>query len=60
MIERADMLARVQEMMQEELTDKQLRAMMAVAIRGMPLEEAALGYRLVREARDALKVVVTP
>ncbi len=26
----------------------------------LPLEEAALGYRLVREARDALKVVVTP
>ncbi len=62
-IERADMLARVQEMMQEELTDKQLRAMMAVAIRGMPLEEAArrLGterntlYKLLHDARLRMK-----
>ena len=63
MIEQADLLARVQKMMREELTDKQLRAMMAVAIRGMPLEEAArrLGternalYKLLHDARLRLK-----
>ncbi len=62
-IEQADVLARVQKMMLEELTDKQLRAMMAVAIRGMPLEEAArrLGternalYKLLHDARLRLK-----
>jgi len=62
-IEQADLLARVQQMMLEELTDKQLRAMMAVAIRGMPLEEAArrLGtersalYKLLHDARLRLK-----
>ena len=63
MIEQADLLARVQKMMLEELTDKQLRAMMAVAIQGMPLEEAArrLGternalYKLLHDARLRLK-----
>ncbi len=62
-MEQADLLARVQKMMVEELTDKQLRAMMAVAIRGMPLEEAArrLGternalYKLLHDARLRLK-----
>ncbi len=62
-MEQADLLARVQKMMLEELTDKQLRAMMAVAIRGMPLEEAArrLGternalYKLLHDARLRLK-----
>jgi RNA polymerase sigma-70 factor (ECF subfamily) len=62
-MEQADVLARVQKMMLEELTDKQLRAMMAVAIRGMPLEEAArrLGternalYKLLHDARLRLK-----
>lgn len=62
-MEQADVLARVQQMMQEELTDKQLRAMMAVAIRGMPLEEAArrLGterntlYKLLHDARLRMK-----
>src|SRR5574341_2585263 len=62
-MEQADLLARVQQMMLEELTDKQLRAMMAVAIRGMPLEEAArrLGternalYKLLHDARLRLK-----
>jgi RNA polymerase sigma factor (sigma-70 family) len=62
-IEQTDLLARVQQMMREELTDKQLRAMMAVAIRGMPLEEAArrLGternalYKLLHDARLRLK-----
>ncbi len=63
MIEQADLLARVQKMMLEELTDKQLRAMMSVAIQGMPLEEAArrLGternalYKLLHDARLRLK-----
>ncbi len=63
MMEQADVLARVQTMMLEELTDKQLRAMTAVAIRGMPLEEAArrLGternalYKLLHDARLRLK-----
>ncbi len=62
-MEQADVLARVQKMMLEELTDKQSRAMMAVAIRGMPLEEAArrLGternalYKLLHDARLRLK-----
>ena len=62
-IEQADLLARVQQMMLAELTDKQLQAMMAVAIRGMPLEEAArrLGternalYKLLHDARLRLK-----
>jgi len=62
-MEQADVLARVQQMMREELTDKPLRAMMAVAIRGMPLEEAArrLGternalYKLLHDARLRLK-----
>ncbi len=62
-IEQADVLARVQQMMREELPDKQLHAMMAVAIRGMPLEEAArrLGterntlYKLLHDARLRMK-----
>jgi RNA polymerase sigma-70 factor (ECF subfamily) len=62
-IEQADVLVRVQKMMREELTDKQWRAMMAVAIRGLPLEEAArrLGternalYKLLHDARLRLK-----
>ncbi len=62
-MEQADLLARVGKMMLEELTDKQLRAMMAVAIQGMPLEEAArrLGternalYKLLHDARLRLK-----
>ena len=62
-IERADLLARVQQMMMEELTDKQLRAMTAVGLKGMPLAEAArqLGtdrnalYKLLHDARLRLK-----
>jgi len=62
-MEQADLLARVQQIMLEELTDKQSRALMAVAIRGMPLEEAArrLGternalYKLLHDARLRLK-----
>src|SRR3989304_5356446 len=62
-IERADLLARVQQMMIDELTDKQLRAMTAVGLKGMPLAEAArqLGedrnalYKLLHDARLRLK-----
>jgi RNA polymerase sigma-70 factor (ECF subfamily) len=62
-IEQAEVLVRVQKMMREELTDKQWRAMMAIAIRGLPLEEAArrLGternalYKLLHDARLRLK-----
>jgi RNA polymerase sigma-70 factor (ECF subfamily) len=62
-MEQTDLLARVQQIMLEELTDKQMRAMLAVAIQGMPLEEAArrLGternalYKLLHDARLRLK-----
>ena len=62
-IERADLLAHVQQIMMEELTDKQLRAMTAVGLKGMPLAEAArqLGtdrnalYKLLHDARLRLK-----
>ncbi len=62
-IERADLLARVQQMMMEELTDKQLRAMTAVGLNGMPLAEAARQlatdrnalYKLLHDARLRLK-----
>jgi RNA polymerase sigma-70 factor (ECF subfamily) len=61
--EQADLLAHLQAMMREELTAKQLRAMMAVGVKGMPLEEAArrLGmkrnalYKLLHDARLRLK-----
>ena len=61
--EQSDLLAHLQAMMQEELTPKQLRAMMAVGMKGMPLEEAArrMGternalYKLLHDARVRLK-----
>ena len=61
--EQADLLAHLQRMMREELTAKQLRAMIAVGVQGMPLEEAArrLGmkrnalYKLLHDARLRLK-----
>jgi RNA polymerase sigma factor (sigma-70 family) len=40
-VEGEDMLERVGRIIAEELTDKQRQAMMAVVIRGMPLEEVA-------------------
>ena len=60
--EQADMMAHIQRMIMQELTDKQRRAMMAVG-KGMPLEEAArrLGmqrnalYKLLHDARVRLK-----
>ena len=61
--ERSNMLAQLQRMMIEELTEKQRRAMMLVAIKGVPLEEVArrMGmernalYKLLHDARLRLK-----
>ncbi len=61
--ERADLLARVLRVISEELTEKQRSAMVLLAIRGMPLEEAARRldmnpnalYKLMHDARLRLK-----
>ncbi len=61
--ERNDLLARVERMLQEELTDRQRQAMVALAIQGLPLEEVArrMGternalYKLLHDARVRLK-----
>ncbi len=61
--EQADLLEHLRQMMAKELTAKQLQAMMAVGIQGMPLEEAArrMGmqrnalYKLLHDARLRLK-----
>lgn len=63
LVEGADMMQRVQRIMAEELTDKQRQAMMAIAIKGMPLEEVArrMGtnrnamYKLMHNTRLRLK-----
>jgi RNA polymerase sigma-70 factor (ECF subfamily) len=63
LVEGADMMQRVQRIISEELTDKQSQAMMAVAIKGMPLEEVArrMGtnrnalYKLMHDTRLRLK-----
>lgn len=63
MVEGADMLVRIQRIIAEELTDKQRQAMMAIAIKGMPLEEVArrMGtnrnalYKLMHDTRLRLK-----
>jgi RNA polymerase sigma-70 factor (ECF subfamily) len=60
--EQSDMLAKVQRLIQDELTDKQRRAMAAVA-NGVPLEEVARRmkmernalYKLIHDARVRLK-----
>lgn len=60
---RAEMMQRVHRIITEELTDKQRQALMAVAVQGMPLEEAArrLGtnrnalYKMMHDARLRLK-----
>jgi len=62
-VEGADLLQRVQRIIAEELTDKQRQAMIAVAIKGMPLEEVArrMGtnrnalYKLMHDTRLRLK-----
>lgn len=62
-IENKEMMHMLQQVMQHELTDKQSKALMAVAVQGMPLEEVArrMGternalYKLLHDARLKLK-----
>jgi RNA polymerase sigma-70 factor (ECF subfamily) len=62
-VERAELLAHVERIIHEELTDRQRLAMTAVALKGMPLEEVArrMGternalYKLLHDARLRLK-----
>lgn len=61
--EGADMIKRVQRIIDEELTEKQRKAMIAIAIKGMPLEEVARRmntnrnalYKLMHDTRLRLK-----
>lgn len=61
--EGSDMIDRIQRIIAEELTDKQRKAMIAIAIKGMPLEEVArrMGtnrnalYKLMHDTRLRLK-----
>lgn len=63
LVEGADMMQRVQRILAEELTEKQRQAMIAVAFKGMPLEEVArrMGtnrnalYKLMHDSRLRLK-----
>jgi RNA polymerase sigma-70 factor (ECF subfamily) len=63
MVEGEDMLERLRRVIAEELTEKQRQAMIAVAIKGMPLEEVArrMGtnrnalYKLMHDTRLRLK-----
>lgn len=63
LITRASVMALVQQMIREELTDRQQQAMMAVMIGGMPLKEVAhrLGtnrnalYKLLHDSRQRLQ-----
>ena len=63
MVERHDLMQQVNRIIMEELTEKQRQALMAVAMKGMPLEEAArrMGmnrnalYKLIHDARLRLK-----
>jgi RNA polymerase sigma-70 factor, ECF subfamily len=50
-VERAEVLAKVREIIMEELTDKQRKAMLAAGILGLPLEEVA---RRMETNRNAL------
>ena len=62
-VERRDLMQTIQQMMTEELTEKQKTALMLVTLHGLPLEEAArrLGtnrnalYKLLHDARLRLK-----
>jgi RNA polymerase sigma-70 factor (ECF subfamily) len=62
-VEGTDLMTRIQRMMMEELTDKQRQAMMAVSVKGMPIEEVArrMGtnrnalYKLMHDGRLRLK-----
>lgn len=61
--ERADMLARVRRVIDEELTERQRRALIMLGLQGMPMEEAARRlktnrnalYKLLHDARLRLK-----
>jgi RNA polymerase sigma-70 factor (ECF subfamily) len=63
-IEEREMISMINKIMMKELTEKQRTAMIAVAIRGMPLEEVArrMGtnrnslYKLLHDARLKLKL----
>ena len=63
LVEGADMMMRLQRIIAEELTDKQRQAMMAIAIKDVPLEEVArrMGtnrnalYKLMHDTRLRLK-----
>lgn len=62
-VERNDLMAHINRIIMEELTDKQRKALMTVAMQGIPLEEAAqkMGmnrnalYKLMHDARLRLK-----
>lgn len=62
-VEAADLMMRVQRIMMEELTDKQRQAMLAIGVKGMPIEEVArrMGtnrnalYKLLHDGRLRLK-----
>ncbi|RIK28599.1 MAG: RNA polymerase sigma factor [Anaerolineae bacterium] len=61
--ERADMLARVNRIIEEELTDRQREALVLLGVRDMPMEDAARKlktnrnalYKLLHDARVRLK-----
>ena len=61
--QQSDMMTRINKLINEELTDKQRLAMIAIAIRGVPLEEVARRmhtnrnalYKLLHDARLRLK-----
>jgi RNA polymerase sigma-70 factor (ECF subfamily) len=61
--ERADMLARIRRVIDEELTERQRRALIMLGMQGMPMEEAAKRlktnrnalYKLLHDARLRLK-----
>lgn len=63
-VEQMDMMARIQRVIEEELTEKQRRALTAVAIHGMPMDEVAQRmdmkrnalYKLMHDARLRLKL----
>ncbi|MBE0411291.1 MAG: sigma-70 family RNA polymerase sigma factor [Anaerolineales bacterium] len=63
LVEGTDMMQRIQRIIGEELTEKQRQAMIAIAIKGMPLEEVArrMGsnrnalYKLMHDTRLRLK-----
>lgn len=62
-VEGTDLMLRIQRMMKEELSDKQRQAMMAISVKGMPIEEVArrMGtnrnalYKLMHDGRLRLK-----